>query len=251
MPAPSSNPLLSDRNIDFLLYEFLDAPSLTRLPSFSDHSRETFDLYLTSVRRLAREVLYPAYKPMDELPARLEGGGIVTHPRMKGIWKELVGLGVVNATRPAKVGGQSLPMTVSTLAHAYLMAANLSAYGFVGLTTGAAHLIEAFGDERLRRDFMARMYSGEWTGTMALTEPHAGSSLADVTTRATPRPDGTYAIRGSKIFISGGDNDLTENIVHMTLARLEGAPAGIKGVSLFAVPKRRRDAHREGSKRTT
>jgi butyryl-CoA dehydrogenase len=237
--AESTNPLLRDRDVEFLLYEMLDAPRLTRLPAFADHSRETFDLYLTSVRRLAREVLYPAYKPMDEVPARLEGGGIVTHPRMKAIWKELVALGAVSATRPVDVGGQALPLTVSTLAHAYLMAANLSAYGYVGLTTGAAHLLEAFADEKLRADLMMRMYSGEWTGTMALTEPHAGSSLADVTTRATPRADGTYAIRGSKIFISGGDHDLTSNIVHLTLARLEGAPAGIKGVSLFAVPKRR------------
>ena len=176
---------------------------------------------------------------MDESPARLEAGKIVTHPRMKAIWAQIVSLGAISATRPAEVGGQALPMTVATLAHAYLMAGNLSAYAYAGLTTGAAHLIEAFGDDALRREMMTRMYAGEWTGTMALTEPQAGSSLTDVKTSATPRPDGAYAIRGSKIFISGGDHDLTENIVHMTLARIEGAPAGIKGVSLFAVPKLR------------
>ncbi|HEY2515884.1 MAG TPA: acyl-CoA dehydrogenase [Polyangiaceae bacterium] len=235
----SQNPLLRDRDVDFLLYEMLAAEELCTLPAFAEHSRETFDLYLRSTRRLAREVLFPAYRPMDEAPARLEGGGMVTHPKMKGIWPQLVGLGVVSATRPASVGGQGLPMTVSTLAHAYLMAANPSAYGYAGLTTGAAHLIEAFGDETLKRELMARMYAGEWTGTMALTEPHAGSSLADVTSRATPRADGTYGIRGSKIFISGADHDLTDNVVNMTLARIDGAPAGIKGISLFAVPKRR------------
>jgi butyryl-CoA dehydrogenase len=239
MTSAAANPLLRDRDVDFLLYELLDAPSLCALPAFSEHSRDTFDLYVRSARRLAREALYPAYKPMDESPARLEGGRIVTHPRMKGLWDQLVGLGVIAATRPAEVGGQALPMTVSTLAHAYLMAANLSAYAYAGLTTGAAHLLEAFGSEALRAGMMSRMYAGEWSGTMALTEPHAGSSLSDVTTRATPRDDGSYALRGSKIFISGGDHDLTENIVHMTLARIEGAPAGIKGVSLFAVPKRR------------
>ncbi len=236
----TQNPLLRDRDVDFLLYELLDAPSLCALPAFAEHSRETFDLYLRSVRRLAREVLFPAYKPMDESPARLEAGRIVTHPRMKGIWEQLVGLGVISATRPAEVGGQALPMTVGTLAHAYLMAGNLSAYAYAGLTTGAAHLIEAFGDDALKREMMAKMYAGQWTGTMALTEPHAGSSLSDVTTSASKRGDGTYAIRGSKIFISGADHELTENIVHMTLARIEGAPAGIKGVSLFAVPKLRR-----------
>jgi alkylation response protein AidB-like acyl-CoA dehydrogenase len=237
----SLNPLLRDRDVDFLLYELLDARALCDLPAFAEHSRETFDLYLRSARRLAREVLFPAYKPMDESPARLEAGKLVTHPRMKAIWAQLVSLGVISATRPAAVGGQALPMTVATLAHAYLMAGNLSAYAYAGLTTGAAHLIEAFGNDALRDEMMTRMYSGEWSGTMALTEPHAGSSLSDVTTSATPRGDGTYAIRGSKIFISGADHDLTENIVNMTLARIEGAPAGIKGVSLFAVPKRRRE----------
>ena len=237
--AERPNPLLRDRDVDFLLYEVLDAPALTALPAFAEHTRETFDLYLQSSRRLAREVLFPAYKAMDESPARLANGRVTTHPRMHEIWPQLVELGVIGATRPTEVGGQSLPLTVAVLAHGYLMAANLSAYGYVGLTTGAAHLIEAFGDDALKREIMTRMYAGEWTGTMALTEPQAGSSLADVTTRATPRSDGTYSIYGSKIFISGGDHDLTENIVHMTLARIDGAPAGIKGVSLFAVPKRR------------
>jgi alkylation response protein AidB-like acyl-CoA dehydrogenase len=237
--AESPNPLLSDRDVDFLLYEVIDAPALTALPAFAEHSRGTFDLYLQSTRRLAREVLFPAYKPMDDAPSRFEGGRVTTHPRMHEIWPQLVDLGVITATRPTEVGGQSLPLTVAVLAHGYLMAANLSAYGFAGLTTGAGHLIEAFGDDNLKRELMTRLYSGEWTGTMALTEPQAGSSLADVTTRATPRSDGTYSVYGSKIFITGADHDLTENIVHMTLARIEGAPPGVKGLSLFAVPKRR------------
>lgn len=178
---------------------------------------------------------------MDASPARLEGGGVVTHARMKEIWPQLVGLGVISATRPVEVGGANLPLTVASVAHAYLMAANAGAVSFAGLTSGAAHLIEAFGDERLKSTWMPRLYSGEWTGTMALTEPQAGSSLADVVTRATLRDDGSYSIRGSKIFISGGDHDLTPNVVHMTLARIDGAPPGIKGVSLFAIPKRREE----------
>src|SRR5271169_3588115 len=113
----SPNPLLRDRDVEFLLYELLEADALCALPAFAEHSRETFDLYLRSARRLAREVLFPAYKPMDESPARLEAGRIVTHPRMKGIWEQMVALGVLAATRPAAVGGQSLPMTVASLAH--------------------------------------------------------------------------------------------------------------------------------------
>ena len=233
------NPLLSDRHVDFLLYELLDVPRLCALPAFADHGRETFDLFLGSARRLARGVLWPSYRAIDAAPPQLRDGRMHVHPRMKEIYPQLVALGLTNATRPVEVGGQQLPMTVAALATAYLMAANLSAYGYVGLTSAAAHLLEAFGDARLKQELMTRLYSGEWTGTMALTEPQAGSSLADVTTRATPTADGHYLVSGAKIFISGGDHDLTANVVQMTLGRIEGAPAGIKGVSLFAIPNRR------------
>jgi butyryl-CoA dehydrogenase len=235
----STNPLVSDKFIDFLLFETLDVETLLALPAFAEHNRETVEIYLSYARRLARQHLFPAYKPMDETPPRLENGRVRVHAAMHDLYPRLVELGVLAATRPPEVGGQRLPMTVASLATSYLMAANLSAYGYIGLTTGAARLIESFGSDELKERFMARMYSGEWTGTMALTEPHAGSSLSDVTTTATKTDQGFYLIRGSKIFISGGDHDLTENIVHLTLARIEGAPPGIKGVSLFAIPKNR------------
>src|SRR5947209_4880546 len=134
------NPLLRDRDVDFVLYEVLKADDLSRLPYFADHSRGTFDLFLQSTRRLARDVLFPAYKAMDQEPPRFSGGHVELHPKMKAIYPRIVDLGVIAATRPYDVGGQQLPLTVSTLATAYLMAANLSAYGFAGLTTGAAHL---------------------------------------------------------------------------------------------------------------
>jgi len=234
-----SNPLIRDRFIDFLLHEVLDVSALTALTYFADHSRETFDAYLGATRRLARQRLWPTYRAMDEAPPRLEGGRVHVHPEVKRLWREQVELGVLNATRPADVGGQQLPMTVAALAHAYLMAGNLSAYGYVGLTNGAAHLIEAFGDEALQRTYMRAMYDGRWSGTMALTEPQAGSSLADVTTSATPTASGHYLLVGSKIFISGGDHDATENVVHLVLARIAGAPPGTKGISLFVVPRLR------------
>jgi alkylation response protein AidB-like acyl-CoA dehydrogenase len=240
MAAPQTNPLVDDRDVDFLLDEVLDTARLTRLPYYADHDRDTFAMVIGGARRLAREALYPLYRAFDEQPPRLVDGRVHVHPRLKEVWPQLVALGLTAAPRPHEVGGQQLPLTVMTLATAYLMAANLSAYGYVGLTQGAAHLIEAFGDDHLKREYMARMYRGEWTGTMALTEPQAGSSLADVATIAEPAPGGDhYLIRGSKIFISGGDHDLADNVVHMTLARLRGAPAGIKGVSLFCVPKQR------------
>lgn len=234
-----TNPLVDDRDVDFLLYDVHDAESLLRLPAFAEHDRETFDLFVDSARRLARESLYPAYRPMDEAPPKLEGGRVRAHPVMHALWAKMVDLGLLAATRPESVGGLSLPLLVSTATDAYLMAANLSAFGYVGLTRGAAHLVETFGDAWTREHFMAPMLDGRWTGTMALTEPHAGSSLADVTTKATPHEDGRYRIRGSKIFISGSDHGLTDNVVNMTLARIDGAPPGTRGISLFAVPMRR------------
>ncbi len=233
------NPLLRDRDVAFLLYEVLDAPGLTRLPYFADHGRETFDLFLGNVARFARELAYPAYRPMDESPPRFEGGRVHVHPRVKELYPRLSALGLQNATRPYAIGGQQLPYCVHALASAYVAAANAALGGYVLLAAGAGRLLETFGSDELKERYMRPLYEGRWAGTMALTEPHAGSSLADVRTRATPMPDGSYRISGAKIFISGGDQDVTENIVHMTLARIDGAPAGIKGVSLFVVPKRR------------
>ncbi len=235
----ATHPLVSDAFIDFLLYEVLDAPALCALPAFSAHSKDTFTPYLDACRRLARGSLFPAYRAMDAEPPRFEGGRVKVHPKMHALWGQLVELGVIAATRPEAVGGQALPLTVASLASAYLMAGNLSAYAFAGLTTGAAHLIEAFGSTALKAIYRDKLYRGEWAGTMALTEPQAGSSLADVQTRATPTAHGYHLLRGAKIFISGGDQDLTENVVHLVLARIDGAPAGTKGISLFAVPRLR------------
>jgi alkylation response protein AidB-like acyl-CoA dehydrogenase len=241
MAAAPGNPLFDDRDVDFLLYEVLGAERLLELAHFAEHDRETFAHAIDSARRLAREALYPAYRLLDAEPPQLVDGKILVHRKLREIYAQMIGLGLASATRPAEVGGQQLPLTIFALATVYLMAGNGAAYGYLGLTHGAAHLLEAFGDEALRRDYMAKLYEGQWTGTMALTEPQAGSSLSDVQTSATPAPEGQshYLISGNKIFISAGDHDLTENVVHMTLARIKGAPAGIKGVSLFCVPKRR------------
>ncbi|HEX4338395.1 MAG TPA: acyl-CoA dehydrogenase [Polyangiaceae bacterium] len=231
-----ANPLLDDRTVDFLLYEVFDVERLTELAAFREHSRETFDMYLGACRKLARERLFPSYRAIDEAPPRLEGGRVKVHPVLRELYPKMAELGLLNATRPEAVGGQQLPAAVASLSNAYLMAANLSAYAYAGLTSSAARLIESFGSDALREEYMQRMYAGEWTGTMALTEPQAGSSLSDVKTRATPTEGAHYSMRGSKIFISGGDQDMTENIVHMVLARIDGAPPGVKGISLFVVP---------------
>ncbi|ACY17131.1 acyl-CoA dehydrogenase [Haliangium ochraceum] len=239
MSPPDRNPLVREREVAFLLYEVFDAESLCQLEAFAEHGRETFDAIIDATRRVARDHVYPAFAELDSEPPVLEQGAVRVHPRLHELFPRIRELGLQAATRPESAGGLALPHTVAGLASLYLMAANCGIYGYLALTQGAAHLIEAFGTDGQKELFMRRMYAGEWTGTMALTEPQAGSSLADVQTVATPTDEGHYLIRGSKIFISGGDHDLADNIVHLLLARIEGAPAGTRGLSLFAVPKRR------------
>ena len=234
-----SNPLVRDRNVDFLLYEIFAVEELTKLPHYADHSKDTFDMYLGAVRRYARDVLYPTYRSMDQEMPVFKDGRVITHPKFRELYAQLAEMGVITATRPSEVGGAALPLTVAAIASTYLIAANLGVYGATALTAGAGHLLEAFGNDFLKEAFMSKLYGGVWSGTMALTEPHAGSSLADVRTTAAVMPDGRYKIRGNKMFISGADNTFVDNVVQMTLARIEGAPAGTKGVSLFAVPSRR------------
>lgn len=235
------NPLLDDRTVEFLLYEVLDVEALCELPDFGEHNRHTFDLLLTSARTLARRVLFPNYRTIDAAPPVLRDGRVFVHPLLKAAWPQLVDLGLISATRGPEVGGAQLPLVVAGLASAYLMAGNLSAYGFVGLTSGAAHLVEAFGSAELKARFMGPLYAGQWTGTMALTEAQAGSSLADIRTSATPTRGDHHLLRGEKVFISGAAHDLAPNVVHLVLARVDGAPAGTHGVSLFVVPNRREE----------
>jgi alkylation response protein AidB-like acyl-CoA dehydrogenase len=239
--ATQNNPLIDDGLVEFLLYSVLDAESLCELGPYQQHSKETFDLYIDSVRRFARQDLLPTYKPMDEEPPVFRDGRIHTHPALPRLFDQMIDLGVLTASRPESVGGQQLPMLVQTMASAYLMAANLGAYGFVGLTLGAGHLIEEFGTDELKERFMTKMYEGEWTGTMALTEPQAGSNLGEITTSATPTDEGYYLIKGSKIFISGADHGIRDNVVNLALARIDGAPGGTKGISLFAIPRLREE----------
>jgi alkylation response protein AidB-like acyl-CoA dehydrogenase len=241
MAAQRANPLLDDRTVEFILYELLDVEALCNLADFGEHNRHTFDLLLTSARTLARRVLFPNYRTIDAAPPVLRDGRVYVHPLLKAAWPQLVDLGLISATRGPEVGGSTLPLAVASLASAYLMAGNLSAYGFLGLTSGAAHLLEAFGSSELKARFMSHLYTGEWTGTMALTEPQAGSSLSDIRTRATPSREGHHLIRGDKVFISAAAHDLAPNVVQMVLARIDGAPAGSHGVSLFVVPNLREE----------
>ncbi|MDA8306189.1 MAG: acyl-CoA dehydrogenase [Deltaproteobacteria bacterium] len=227
------------RNLDFLLYEVHDVQRLFSLPYYEEHSRETCDLAIDTAMKLAKNLLYPYLREMDEKEPVLEEGQVKVHPIVKTMMKEWGEGGWLSSALPFEADGQQLPVIVHMACNFLFAAANFSATGYSLLTAGAAHLILSHGTGDMKKMYIPRMVAGEWQGTMAMTEPQAGSSLSDITTRATPTDQGYYKIRGQKIFISAGDHDGVENIVHMMLAKIEGGPPGVKGISLFLVPKKR------------
>ena len=230
---------VSRRNMEFLLYEVHGVEQLSALPYFADHTRETYDLVMDTALKLARNLLYPYLREMDEKAPYLEDGQVKVHPAVRTMMKEWGEGGWISSSMPYEVGGQQLPITLHMLCNYIFAAANFAATGFPGLTTGAAHLILSYASDELKQTYVPQMLAGEWQGTMALTEPQAGSSLSDIITTAYPTDNGYYNIKGQKIFISAGDHDGVENVIHMMLAKIKGAPAGIKGISLFLVPKER------------
>ncbi|VVN90402.1 3-methylmercaptopropionyl-CoA dehydrogenase [Pseudomonas fluorescens] len=232
-----SESLLSSRNLAFELYEVLDAEALIRRERFAEHSRETFDAAIGAARTIAEKYFAPHNRKADENEPRYENGAAVLIPEVKPAVDAFLEAGFLNAARDFEAGGMQLPTLLSQACFAHFQAANAGTTAYPFLTMGAANLIESFGSDEQKQRFLQPMIEGRFFGTMALTEPHAGSSLSDIRTRAEPAADGSYRLRGNKIFISGGDHNLSENIVHMVLAKLPDAPGGVKGISLFIVPK--------------
>lgn len=232
-----SETLLSSRNLAFELYEVLDAEALTQRERFAEHSRETFDAAISTARNIAEKYFAPHNRKNDENEPRYENGAAVLIPEVKPAVDAFLEAGFLNAARDFEAGGMQLPTLLSQACFAHFQSANAATASYPFLTMGAANLIENFGTEEQKQRFLQPMIDGRFFGTMALTEPHAGSSLSDIRTRAEPAADGSYRLRGNKIFISGGDHPLSENIVHLVLAKLPDAPAGVKGISLFIVPK--------------
>ncbi|MGK5093543.1 acyl-CoA dehydrogenase [Deltaproteobacteria bacterium TL4] len=234
---------LSKRNIQFLLYEVFDVVSLTQHAYYQQHSQEVFDMILDSSLQLANTHLFPILKEMDLNPPELVNQEVHVHPAVKTIMRECGKGGWISSSFSEEEGGAQLPLTISNLCRFIFAAANYSGSVFADLTAGAAHLILACGTEEQKQRYVPKMISGEWQGTMALTEPDAGSSLADLTTVAKATNAGHYLIRGQKIFTSAGDHNGTDNVIHLMLARIEGAPSGTRGISLFVVPKKRLGPH--------
>ncbi|UCD61917.1 MAG: acyl-CoA dehydrogenase [Flavobacteriaceae bacterium] len=224
--------------LKFLLYEVHDLQNVLDQSRHNNYDQESIELFINAVKEFSDREMFPFFREMDEQPAYFDDGEIVVHPQVKNYIKKGGEMGLVSALFDYEIGGMQLPGMVVTAAAYIQETANNHLPGYLGLTLGAAELIVHFGSKELNEIFVPKMLSGAWSGTMCLTEPQAGSSLSDIVSSAEPSDDG-YNISGQKIFISGGDYKGAENIVHLTLARIKGAPAGTKGISLFVVPKNR------------
>ena len=238
-----SNALLNERDVQFQLYEVLNSAALTERDRFTEHSKETFDAALNTAKQIAEDLFAPHNALLDSNEPTFDGHKVSMMDEVKTAFHGLADAGFIAGRNDFEEGGMQLPEVIMSMCMGYFTSANASTSGYPFLTIAAANLIKSFANESLKQQFLPAMLKGKFSGTMALTEPEAGSSLADIRTQAKPVEGQDYFhIKGSKMYISGGDHELTDNIVHLVLAKIEGAPAGVKGISLFLVPKFTLDA---------
>jgi alkylation response protein AidB-like acyl-CoA dehydrogenase len=225
------------RDIDFVLHEMLNVEELSKHEKYRDFNRKTIDLIVSEARNLAIKEMLPTQVIGDREGVQFENGAVRVPAEFKKLYDTYKEGEWVAMVESLDWGGQGMPRTVAQAASEYFVGANLAFMMYPGLTHGAGKLIETFGTAEQKKLYLKNLYTGQWCGTMLLTEPEAGSDVGALTTTAKLNDDGTYSITGNKIFISGGDHDLVENIIHPVLARIEGAPMGTSGISLFIVPK--------------
>jgi butyryl-CoA dehydrogenase len=231
--------IVNRRDLEFLLYECEQVERCFQAGPYAHLDREMVDSMIDSAQAIAEEFYLPVAARIDAQPPQFVAGGDVLVPRETArALAAYADAGLFGQTFELSVGGLELPYVVSTAINGLFSAANQSIANYSMLTVAAAHLLGKWGSEQHKTLFLSKMMLGQWLGTMCLSEPQAGSSLADITTRAESAGDGTYRIRGTKMWISGGEHNLSENIVHLLLARIPGGPPGVKGISLFIVPKR-------------
>ena len=226
-------------DVSFLLNDVFQIDRYNNLPGFSDASADVRSAIIDEAAKFSEHVLQPLNHSGDlEGCTRHDDGRVSTPKGFKDAFKQLADGGWLGLSAPAEFGGQGLPVSLSQTVNEFMMSANMAFSMYPGLTQGAMAALLVHGSPEQKKTFVPKMVAGQWAGTMNLTEPQCGTDLGLMRTKAVKQADGTYKITGTKIFISGGEQDLTENIVHLVLARIEGAPAGIKGVSLFVVPKK-------------
>ncbi|UCG13777.1 MAG: acyl-CoA dehydrogenase [Deltaproteobacteria bacterium] len=236
-----ANPLVDERDVKFVLFEQLDIEQLSKTTKYAEHSRDMYEMVLEQAWKLAENEFSPANRTGDEEGCAWKDGRVKVPESYHRPYKMYKEGGWLSIADDVEAGGQGFPVSIGLATTEAFGAANWSLIMFPGLTHGAARLVELFGTDEQRRSYMDMLYAGEWCGTMCLTEPQAGTDVGALRTKATRNNDGTYSISGTKIFISCGEHDLSENIVHMVLARVEGAPQGTKGISIFIVPKLRQE----------
>lgn len=230
--------ILADRrDISFVLHEMFEVGNLSNHDKYKEFPPKVMDLVVNEAKNLAVKEIYPTWKVGDEMGCKYENGMVTTPEGFKHAWDLLVEGEWLAMDRNTEYGGQGMPETLAMAAREYLTASNMSLMMLGVLTHGTGKIIEIFGTKEQKELYLEKVYTGKWGATMLLTEADAGSDLSVLNTTATRNPDGTYNIVGNKIFITGGDTDLADNIIHPVLARIEGAPAGSKGISLFLVPK--------------
>ena len=241
------NKILSVRDLDFLLYEWLDAEALTARPRYTDHSRETFDAALKTSAQIATDLFAPHNRKADLNEPHFDGANVHLIPEVKSALDAFSQAGLMAAGHDFELDGMQLPTVIEKACMAWFMGANVATAGYPFLTIGNANLLLAHGTQQQIETYVRPMLQGRFFGTMCLSEPQAGSSLSDIKTRADIDADGNYRLTGNKMWISGGEHDLTENIIHLVLAKVPGADGklipGVKGISLFIVPKFIVNAH--------
>ncbi len=225
------------RDVDFVLHEQFNVEELSKHEKYAEFNKKVVNMIVSEARNLAIKEILPTQSIGDEEGCSLENGVVTTPECFRKPWELFKEGEWLAMTEDQEWGGQGMPRSVALAASDYFNGANYAFMMYPGLTLGAGKLVQEFGTDQQKELFLKKMYTGQWTGTMLLTEPEAGSDVGALTTSARKNDDGTYSITGAKIFISSGEHDLSENIVHPVLARVEGAPAGTKGISLFLVPK--------------
>ncbi len=224
-------------HIRFVLHDVLNAEKLAELPGYSDVSRDLIDQILEEGGKICEEVLFPLNQSGDQEGCRISNGEVATPKGFKGAYDTFIQGGWSGLACDPEYGGMGMPMLVNTAMKEMICSANMSLGMYPGLSFGAFEAIHKFGDDALKSQYLPKLAEGTWSGTMCLTEAHCGTDLGLIKSKAVANDDGSYDITGTKIFISAGEHDLTENIIHLVLAKLPDAPEGARGISLFVVPK--------------